>query len=82
MTSTHWLEEEGAGDLAVLEPPAGMPIAMGDDDDLDADERYFEGDDDLDDDDDYEDTFDEFADDDELEGGDDSDDGDTDDDEL
>ena len=70
MTRSDWFtQDHDEAGIAVLEPahPFAAPVAGGDDDDVDADERYFEGDDEFDDDDDYEDTFDEFADDDEFE---------------
>ena len=54
------------GATGLLEPGGGVLAApvMGGDDDVDADEAYFEGDgDEFDDDEDYDDTFDEFADD-------------------
>ena len=89
MTRSDWFADDAFGEqdsgVALLEPGPSIatPVADGgDDDDLDADERYFEGDDDFDDDDDYEDTFDEFADDDEFEGDEKSDDDGGDDEEL
>lgn len=80
----HWNGNGGAGTLEA-DPREGLGEGLGEggqwvapmsdddgrEDDLDADEAYFEGDEEeeFEDDDDYEESFDEFADDEELEEG-------------